>query len=194
MESDAVPVPLSGTNYKKGVFDDGVYINDYAEIRLNIPAECTQTSEGNIELTENFRLSLCSEEKDKLLISADKIDSYFESGSDSISIEFVNTELGIPNNPDCTEDEYLDVAKEFLTGPGTPPYAEFEYEDRKKVDLGNKEYLRDVCTVSADGIHQYYYDYARRIDDDLVCIIEINGGSDLSPEYFEQRFEKYEAT
>ncbi len=172
--SDTVPVELSSTNYTKGVYENGMYVNDHAEIKLNIPAECRQTSEGDIELTENFRLSLCSDEKDKLLLSADKIDSYFESGSYSISIEFVNTRLGIPHNPDCTENEYLDIAKEFLTGPGTPPYAEFEYEERKKVDLGNKEYWREVCTVSADGIHQYYYDYARRIDDNLICIIEIN--------------------
>ena len=194
--SDAVPVPLSGTNYTKGVYENGVYVNDYAEIKLNGPSDCMQTSEENIRLTENFRLSLCTDRKDKLLLSADIIDSYFESGSYSytISIEFVNTRLGIPHNPDCTEDEYLDIAKEFLTGPGTPPYAEFEYEEREKVNLGNKEYLREVCSLRADGMHQYYYDYARRIDDDLISIIEINGSSDFSPEFFEQLFEQYETT
>jgi beta-glucosidase len=180
--------PMFGTNFTNGLFKDGVYTNEYADIRMNIPGELTQLNDSDISWISNFVLSLCTDEKDKLRETATVIDQYFENSSYSISFLFINTRLGSPDRPDCTEEELLDDWKEFLMGDGTPPGSEFEYEDREKVTLGGNEYVRDVCSMNYEGTHQYYYDYARRLDDELMCIIEINGSKKISPEEFEAMF------
>ena len=186
---DEVESTLADTNYTKGLFKDGVYVNDYADIKANIPAELKQLGDSEINWINNFELSLCSEEKDKLRLSADTFDYYFESNSYNISFSFLNTDLGIPDNPNYSEDDLLNDMKVFLMNDGTPTEAKFDYEDRVKVNLGSNEYLRDVCRVEVEGTKQFYYDYVRKLDDELMCIIEISGVGNFSPEEFEKMFD-----
>lgn len=184
--------PMAGTNFTSGLYKDGVYTNEYAGIKMKNPGELGMepADESLISWIKNFVMGLCKEEKDQLLWSATKTDAHFENSSSSyeISLEFLNTRLGAPDHPDCSEDDILDELKAFLMGYGKPPGTEFHYEDRETVTLGGKEYRRDVCETKAEGMRTCYYYYVRRLDDDLMSVIEISSLASKTPEYYEALF------
>lgn len=56
------------------------------------------------------------------------------------------------------------------------PDASVTFDDRKIVKLGGKEYVRSTQRFHDDeGESQVMYNYARRLDDKLICIICISG-------------------
>ncbi len=181
--------PMEGTNYTKGLFKDGVYVNEYAGIKMNIPGEFRQFSDTELAEVKNGTLSQCVEDEDIARESAKCFDSFFLGNYDYISFEFLNTVLGMTDNLDCTEEEYLDAFKTYLTGLFTEVGGVIEYEDRVKVTISGKEYVREVARITMQGQEQYDYFYVRKLDDNLISIIEINGISDKSPEYFEAMFD-----
>lgn len=155
--------PMEGTNYTKGLFKDGVYVNDYAGIKMNIPGEFRQFSDTELAEVKNGTLSQCVEDEDIARESAKCFDSFFLGNYDYISFEFLNTELGMTDNPDCTEEEYLDALKTFLTGLFTEVGGVIEYEDRVKVTISGKEYVREVARITMQGQEQYDYFYVRKL-------------------------------
>lgn len=181
--------PMEGTNYTKGLFKDGVYVNEYAGIKMNIPGEFRQFSDTELAEVKNGTLSQCVEDEDIARESAKCYDSSFLGNYDYISFGFLNTVLGMTDNLDCTEEEYLDALKTYLTGLFTEVGGVIEYEDRVKVTISGKEYVREVARITMQGQEQYDYFYVRKLDDNLISIIEINGISDKSPEYFEAMFD-----
>ena len=100
-----------------------------------------------------------------------------EGDTDYISIGFVNTELGMPDHPDCTADEYLDADDDLaIRSMEDKPDASVTFDDRKKVMLCGEEYIRSTQRFHDDeGESQVMYNYARRLDDKLICIICISG-------------------
>lgn len=111
----AISEPMKGTGYIKGTVNDGVYVNEYADIKMSVP-------EGYIlnELDLGSAMSFF-EEDDKRIESAKKCDSLFYDGNGSgsaIEIDFLNTELGVPDDSDYTEEEYLNDYIDLLTRAG----------------------------------------------------------------------------
>lgn len=179
--------PLEGTGYTKGTVNDGVYVNEFADIKMSIP-------EGYI-LNELDLGSAMSgfEEDDKRIESAKKCDSLFYDGNGSgsaIEIDFLNTELGAPDDSDYTEEEYLNDYIDLLTRAGENDEDGWTIisRDIKKAALGDKEYARATVIIDYHGNTEFNY-YARKIDDGLMCIImtSIRDGENVSD--FEKLFE-----
>ena len=65
------------------------------------------------------------------------------------------------------------------------------FESTEKVKLGGEEYVRlSVKYAYSYGAEEYIYNYAKKLDDNLMCIIHIsNSDTDKTPEYFEKMFD-----
>ena len=179
--------PLEGTGYTKGTVNDGMYVNEFADIKMSIP-------EGYI-LNELDLGSAMSgfEEDDKRIESAKKCDSLFYDGNGSgsaIEIDFLNTELGAPDDSDYTEEEYLNDYIDLLTRAGENDEDGWTIisRDIKKATLGDKEYARATVIIDYHGNTEFNY-YARKIDDELMCVIMMSviDGENVSD--FEKLFE-----
>ena len=108
------------------------------------------------------------------------------STRESIDIKFVNTKRAMPDDPNYLTNEYLDDFKDFLQRLSDRCGVPQEYDERVKVVLGGKEYVREI--VRAPGFNQYFYFYVRKLDDDLMLVIEVVGIADKDPEYYEKMF------
>ncbi len=182
--------PMEGTNYTKGLFKDGVYVNDYAGIKISIPEDCAQASESELSMNKNGFLSECTEDKDHIRESATVYDNMFMGESAYILVSFLNIESGIPDDIDYNEDKLLNDYQDLYTKLAERDGVELAYNERENVTLNGKEYLMDSREVSFNGIKQIDYFYARKLDDNLMCIIEISTiDEDKSPEYFEAMFD-----
>ena len=177
---------LKGTKYTQGLFKDGVYVNSYAGIKMNIPSELVQARERDQVLAMKNLISQCDSEEEIVRESSKKLDCSFMSTSESIDIKFVNTKRAVPNDSNYTADEYLDDFMDFLQRLSDRIGILQEHGKREKVTLGGKEYIREV--VRASSFNQYFYFYVRKLDDDLMVVIEITGISDKSPEDYEKMF------
>ncbi|MBP5582166.1 MAG: hypothetical protein J6X85_10375 [Ruminococcus sp.] len=112
------------------------------------------------------------------LWDADFMKEFGKQGdTDYISIGFVNTELGMPDDSDFTADDFLDADDDLsIRSMEEWPDASVTFDDREKVMLCGKEYVRSTARFSDDeGESQVVYNYARRLDDKLICIICISG-------------------
>ena len=83
----------------------------------------------------------------------------------------------MPDDPDCSAEDFLDADDELaLRSMEDTPDVHITFDDREKVMLGGKEYVRSAQRFSDDEEElQVIYTYARRIDDKLICIITISG-------------------
>lgn len=179
--------PMEGTGYTKGTVDDGVYVNEYADIKMTIP-------EGYI--LNEFDLGSAMaffEEDDKRIESAKKCDSLFYDGNGSgsaIEIDFLNTELGVPDDSSYTEEEYLNDYVDLLTRAGENDEDGWTIisRDIKKAALGDKEYARATVIIDYHGNTEFNY-YARKIDDELMCIIMTSVRENENVSDFEKLFE-----
>ncbi|MBO4927371.1 MAG: glycoside hydrolase family 3 protein [Clostridiales bacterium] len=173
--------PMAGTNYSKGVFKDGVYTSDYAGLTLSIPDELKGDTPKELEMQKEMNLESCTTEKDLNLEMATHIENNFyaydmgNSRALSVSVMFLNTKLAAPDDPDYTEEKYLDDYAEYFTASVAFVGINTNYESREKVILGGVKYTKDTCKVSGYGANQYVYRYARRIDDQVMCIVSIEG-------------------
>ena len=177
---------LKGTNYTQGTFDDGVYVNSYAGIKLDVPSEFVQARERDQVLAMKNLITQCDSEEEIVRESSKKLDCSFMSTRESIDIKFVNTKRAMPDDPNYLTNEYLDDFKDFLQRLSDRCGVPQEYDERVKVVLGGKEYVREI--VRAPGFNQYFYFYVRKLDDDLMLVIEVVGIADKDPEYYEKMF------
>lgn len=91
----------------------------------------------------------------------------------ALLFQFLNTEQGVENGAFYTEDDYLDDFKTFFASDAVfPEEAELVFQEREKVTLGGKEYVREVCTANLKGHTPTYRFFVRKLDDNLMCIIE----------------------
>lgn len=187
-----LPDPMIGTNYTKGVWENGCYTNEYAEIKLKLSDEYEQVDEEMLNNSVPGILADCTGEKDKNREAATKWDCFVYSMDtdihDNISIMYVNTELAAADTADYTEDNYLDdrmIYNEHTEADG------WTVGERKTVLLGGKEYVRQIVSGkdSFSSLNETDFLYARKIDDNLMVIIEIYAFYDnASPEDYEKRF------
>ena len=188
-EEPAEANPLTaGTKFKKGSFSDGVYTNEYAAITLNVPDYLFPGDSVNREVV----IPDGSTDADKLRIKSEFADAEFwksptsDRDTDFITVFFLNTELGMPDKADCSEVDLLDAEKDYLLRTIPMKDTKVTYGSREKVTLSGHEYLREICWIEST---QILYTYARKIDDDLMCAVQINIGTDESIGDYEKWFE-----
>ena len=160
----------AGTNYTKGVFEDGVYTNAYADIKVSIPDDLFPVSDASIVSRISSAMSGTNGEAGRKYYRSVIWDSVFEGSNAILALKFVNTNIAMPDNPGCSLDEYLDYCK-------ASDMKEFEsagiaYEDREIRSVGGYEYLRELWKMSAQGDAIAVNYYARRLDGDLILIVE----------------------
>ena len=181
---------MAGTNYTKGTVKDGVYTNEYAELSMTIPQEYELFSDAELQTFGDYYLAFCTEEKDAARESARVYDLFIYDGSGiNVQISFLNTEPGAPDDPFYSEEDYLDDYIDFMTRLGIEDDEGWSVITRgsSKVMLSGKEYVRAEIELDYYGKSNIYY-YARKIDDNLMCIVQLTLTSDKSPEEFEKMF------
>ena len=176
VEKDAI---MDGTNYTRGLFKDSVYTNEYAELKISIPDGLSkESSEDYIMSTPDYMNEADKKRIDATLWDADFMKEFGKQGdTDYLSIGFMNTELGMPDNPDCTVDDYLDAEDDLaIRSVEDESDVSVTFDERKKVMLCGNEYVRSTQKYLDDEDEsQIIYNYVRRIDAQLMCIICISG-------------------
>lgn len=178
-ETVAQDPAIKGTKYTKGLFKDGVYVNDYAKIKINIP--------GNMQAfpletgTKEDRIAKLTDEKDIRREKSLIYDAQFGNPKEGVFIIFINTKIGFPDNAAVTEENVLDYFKTWISSQ-----ANTRWEERKKVSLGTQEFYRDVCRYNETAFDCLY---TKKLDDDLMCGIYVRTNDpDRTPEYYEKQF------
>ncbi|MBQ3270557.1 MAG: glycoside hydrolase family 3 protein [Clostridia bacterium] len=180
----------AGTNYTKGVRADGVYTNEYADITVNIPDELYPYSDASILARIQSAVSEISEDGMRYYRSV--IWDSVNEGTDAIFVvKFANTDIGVPDNPRCTEDEYLDYCKASDMKDYASLGDAMAYDDRTTVTLGGHAYVRERWRLTHQGETLVVSYYARRLDDHLICVIEAQcrGRQAKDPDFCEAWFE-----
>ena len=179
--------PMDGTSYTSGVFKDGVYTNEYAGLKLKIPDGFQEIGEEDRD--EMFMYAVNSTKgEDKKRLLATEYDAGFWLKGETIHIYFFNRWLGSKDGRNYTAEDYLndylkfeinDLAKDGIIA--TP-------SDIVKVTLGGKEYLRVELVMEAGGGEAHVYYYVRKLDDNLMLMIEADSLSDKRADYYEKLF------
>ena len=176
--------PLEGTNYTQSVVNDGIFINEYAELKIRAPHDFTILDEGELKSMWDDVLRSLNDNKEKTRKLATKSDACFwcRKTGESINVYFLNTKLGFPYDNDYTEEDYLN--DEIKT------YEEYEIIEKNinKVTLGGKEYTKAELLVDFNGMECRIYIYVRKIDENLMVKIDAASLSDKRADYFEDLF------
>ena len=171
---------IEGTNYTAGLFKDGVYVSQYAGIKLNAPS-------GLIYYTVDYdeKKEWIEEETNEMyakILESQVYDACFANAKEAIFVFFVNTNILLPDVEDVTEDQCLDYCREWIDG-----ILDVEWQERADVKLGNQEFSRDVCTYDENSSDYYYM---KKIDNDMMCWIYVTTSEQgRTPEYYESLFE-----
>ncbi|MBR5088301.1 MAG: glycoside hydrolase family 3 protein, partial [Ruminiclostridium sp.] len=188
----AVDPALEGTNYTAGQYKDGVYVNEYAKIKLNVPGNLSfiptdpyEKEQSLAELTDEAEIAL---EKAKIT------DAVFGNLTELIGVYFVNTDIAysviFPGAEEVTEDDILDAYRAYTEGFAGKQGIRVDYKDRETVTVGGREYLRDVAYYNGNE-STYEAMCIRKLDDQLLCCIYYSSGNpDKTPEYYDSLFEE----
>ncbi len=180
--------PMAGTKYTQGVVKDGVYTNEYAGLKIEVPKGLPEIGEYERNYAKNADLQSTSDNKVKTRNLATRFDAAFWSTEDAIEVHFLNRRLGIPYDQDYTEEDYLnDIVKEY-TEFYEKEGGKVESKGITKVTLGGKEYLRLEMVMELEGQKGNCYLYARKLDDNLIVRIDGVSWSGKTADYFEKLF------
>ena len=186
--ADSLYAPMKGTNYTKGIFENHVYTNEYADLKINLPDEYYSMSESIMEMSRNETISDSTDDTDKALESAKTWDIVL-MGKDIIEVDFLNTKLVAKNHPNYTADDYLDDWVDSETRE-CPKYGyDVQVKEREKKFLGGNEYIRQHIILSGSGETGDFYKYARKLDDSLICLIDTSTWEGTAIESIEAMFE-----
>ena len=191
--TEVAPDPaIEGTNYKAGLYKDGVYVNEYAGIKLNVPDNHNYFPTDPDE-KEEYIASL-TDETQIAVEKATITDASFGNPKEGIHIIFYNTHMLLdalkPDNGEITEEDALDYYREYIAALSKKQGFQVDYKERKKVTIGDHEYLRDIAYYDGDE-NSYEAFCMRKIDDDLICEIWYTSNEpDKNSEYYESLFEE----
>ena len=183
---------IEGTNYKAGLYKDGVYVNEYAGIKLNVPKNLNYFPVQPEEKEEY--IAELTDETEIAVETATVTDTIFANPTESIGVFFINTKMLLPvlfpDKDEITEEDALDYYRAYIANVAEKQNFEFDYKDRKKVTIAGKEYLRDVAFY--DGAETNYEAFTmRKIDDDIMCFLHYTSNEpEKTPEYYESLFEE----
>ncbi|WP_303804222.1 glycoside hydrolase family 3 C-terminal domain-containing protein, partial [Ruminococcus flavefaciens] len=175
---------IAGTNYTPGLFKDGVYVNDYAKIKINVPGNLNYFPYTLEEKEED--IAALTDEEDIIRETSRTIDGVFANAKETVDVIYVNTKLAFPDAENVTVEMILDDYKAWIEKFFISDDAECEWKERIKVKLGEEEFTRDLV----------YYDencfdaiYMKKLDDDLMCWIYTSTClPERTPEYYEALF------
>ena len=180
--------PMTGTKYTQGVVKDGVYTNEYAGLKIEVPKGLSEIGEFERNYAKNADLQSTSDNKIKARNLATRFDAAFWSTEDAIEVHFLNRRLGIPYDSDYTEEEYLnDIVKEH-TEYYEKEGGKVESKGITKVTLGGKEYLKLEMIMEHDGQKGNCCLYVRKLDDNLIVRIDGVSWNGKTADYFEKLF------
>lgn len=192
-EPEAIPDPpteddtvllTKGTNYTKGLFKDGVYVNDYANIRINIPGNVNKMPDSMAADSKEEFIANLTDERDITRESGRIWDADFGSMNESIMIHFFNTKVAFPDSDNVTPDDILDSYKDFITRLSKEQNFQADFSERTKITLGGEEYVKQVFTYGSEIDYEAFY--MRKLDDDLICWIYFSSNDpEKTPEYYE---------
>ena len=182
--------PGVGTNYTKGVFKDGVYVNEYAGVRARIPEEYEQIPDVLISDTSAI-VNDCETDKDRRREAATIWDgSFYRAATDNIHFKYVNTVLAAPDDADYSENSYLDDFSAYMKYTDPDKWVS---GGRTMVQLGGKDYVRQSYSGFDSFTHkdEANFIYARKLDDNLMSVVWVIvfGDEDASPKDYEALFE-----
>lgn len=176
--------PMEGTNFTPSSVNDGVYANEYAELKIRVPYDFEVIREDELKSEWADVLQNLSDTKEKTRKLATRLDAFFwnRTTGESIVVYFLNSKLGFPYDSDYTEEDFLN--DELKT------YEEYDVKSMEigTVTLGGKEYTRAEIVVDFNGLESHLYVYVRKVDDDLMLKIEAASLSDKRADYFEDLF------
>ena len=184
--------PAAGTKYTKGVFKQGYYTNEYAGIKLKVPSNFEKFLDADLEWVRKDAVASCIDDDDKAMELARKYDTFFFDSNGSVAvimITFINTKLAVPDELDYTAEAYLkdSVDQMLRRNEADPDRWEMKRGEITKVTLGGKEYSKLSVEYDFQGHGTLNY-YARKLDNDLIAVIQITLGNQ-SVEDYEKLFE-----
>ena len=180
--------PMDGTNYTKGVFKDGIYTNECAGLKMQIPDGFVEIGDDDLEEMFMYAVNSTADGVDKDRLLATKADVGFWLNGETVYVYFLNTWIGSDEGPDYTEEDYLHDYVEYYVGGLAKDGIKATPNDIVKVMLGGKEYSRVELVMEAGGNEAHLYYYVRRIDDNLMVMIEADSMSDKGSDYYEKLF------
>lgn len=182
---DSLADPMEGTKYTKGVYTrDGRYTNEYAGIKLQVPAtyEYQEADDDTGVSREDVENALS--EKHRVFALATNSESYFSGKNEYIQIVFINTKKAVPDDPGYTGEKYIKDFKEMTDYELKQIGLEAAYGEQTKVMLSGKEYLKIPFTVEGQTV----YMYVRKLDDSLMTVITVSSMAGESEDKFEKMF------
>ena len=191
VENDAVD-PMAGTSYTKGMFKDGVYVNDKAGLKVNIPGDMKQMSESENQKSREEYIASYPDGKKKTVETATAWDAYFQNGggSDTLAFFYINRELASYDGQGYSAEDHIALYKEDMSENLKQYGINMDWKEVTRVDLGGQEYLRLAVDLSKEGYEvQHVYWYVRDIDDGLISFIEFTAFSDTSTDDLEKWFD-----
>lgn len=183
--------PMEGTKYTKGVFEGGIFTNEYAGLKINMPEGFNPYSDADLAQIHNDSINHALDDKDKTQVAATKYDAIFYSPmtGDSWDICVVNTRLAAPDDPDYTEKDYLDdLASYNMRGAERFGGYKTERKDTVEVTLGGKKYFRTELLYDDHGEIGHIYLYVRKLDSNLMLSVSYCSWSGKTADYCEKMF------
>lgn len=181
--------PMAGTNYTKGVFENGVYTNEYAELKVNIPEEMEPIPDEDLVNSQNEFIMEITDTRDKARETATVSDASFWSNGTSINFYFLNSKLGVTDDPDYTAEEYMEDYMDFNVSINAENGVTVTVSDPETVIVGGKEYIRTRSVYEYNGAQVgEIYTYIRKLDDDLLLEFDIGGTLSMPIEDYEKLF------
>ena len=180
--------PMDGTKYTKGVFKDGIYTNECAELKIKVPDGYESIGDEDLDEMFMYAVNQTPAGADKNLLLATKEDAGFWLKGETIYVSFLNTWLGSKAGRDYTEEDYLNDYLKYISKGLEKDGITAAQSDIVKVTLGGKEYSRAELSMTIDGKEAHLYYYVRRLDDNLMVMIEADSMSDKRADYYEKLF------
>lgn len=180
--------PMDGTKYTKGVFKDGIYTNECAELKIKVPDGYENFGDEDLDEMFMYAINQTPAGADKNLLLATKEDAGFWLKGETIYVSFLNTWLGSKAGRDYTEEDYLNDYLKYISKGLEKDGITAAQSDIVKVTLGGKEYSRAELSMTIDGKEAHLYYYVRRLDDNLMVMIEADSMSDKRADYYEKLF------
>jgi beta-glucosidase len=176
---------IEGTNYTAGLFKDGVYVNDYAKIKINVPGNLNYFPYTLEEKEED--IAALTDEEDIIRETSRTIDGVFANAKETVDVIYVNTNLAFPDAENVTVEMILDDYKAWIEKFFISDDSEYEWKERTKVKLGAEEFTRDLVFYDETCFDAIYM---KKLDDDLMCWVYVSTClPERTPEYYESLFE-----
>ena len=170
------------------VYHDGIYTNEYAELKMKVPDGFVEIGDEDRDEMFMYAVNSTPEGEDKNRLLATEYDAGFWSNGETIHIYFMNTWLGSPDGRNYTEEDYLNDYLKYISDGLKKDGIIVTQTDIIKVTLGGKDYSRGELVMEAGGQEDHLYFYVRRLDDDLMIMIEADSMSDKRADYYEKLF------